>query len=108
MFTVCAPFADVPSRHDGSDLTTGSLVRTLRCDGTKALAATFNYDSTIIATSDNACQIKLWDVASGRDVKTLTGHAQPSLALAFARFGNEEIGSILASGSNDKTIRSLV
>ena len=44
--------------------------------------------------------MKLWDVAAGREVHTLTGHANIVTSLAFSPDGRW-----LATGSWDKTIK---
>src|SRR3569623_421105 len=52
------------------------------------IAVTSSYDNTL----------KLWDVATGRELRTLTGHQQQVFTLAISRDGLS-----LASGSRDNS-----
>jgi WD40 repeat protein len=44
-------------------------------------------------------EIRLWDVATGRELGSLNGHARPVRSLAFS-----PTGTLLATGSDDKTV----
>jgi WD40 repeat protein len=44
--------------------------------------------------------IRLWDVATGRCLEVLEGHARPVYAIAFSSDGHW-----LASGSEDQTVK---
>jgi WD40 repeat protein len=44
--------------------------------------------------------VKLWDVATGQETATLTGHTESIRVLAYAPDGRT-----LASGSYDRTVR---
>ena len=55
---------------------------------------------SILASGSNDHTVRLWDIREGKCLKTLQGHTQGVLSVAFAPEGN-----ILASGSNDYTVR---
>jgi WD40 repeat protein len=58
----------------------------------------FSPDGSLLASAGCDRTVKLWDVASGRLVKSLS-HADEVMAVAFSRDG-----SLLASGGYDKQI----
>lgn len=60
----------------------------------------FSPDGRTLATGCSDKTIRLWDVASGRLLRTLKGHLDAVWALAFAPDGHT-----LASGCSEKTIR---
>ena len=57
-------------------------------------------DSNFVATGSRDKSAKLWDVHSGREVRSFLGHDQTVNALAFTPDGKK-----LLSGSSDKTVR---
>lgn len=57
-------------------------------------------DSNFVATGSRDKSAKLWDVHSGREVRSFLGHDQAVNALAFTTDGKK-----LISGSSDKTVR---
>lgn len=63
---------------------------------TVAVSADTNY----IATGSKDKSIKIWEVSTGREVRSLLGHELTVTSLAFSANGK-----FLLSGSNDKTIR---
>jgi len=50
-----------------------------------ANAAAFTSDSKLLATGSADRAIKLWDVTSGTELATLTGHAKPIEGIAISR-----------------------
>ena len=63
---------------------------------------TFSPDGTTLVGSDMegwSNPIKLWDVETGKDLGTLSGHTEPIETLVFSRDGK-----MLASGSDDGTV----
>ena len=60
----------------------------------------FSPDGRTLASASWDQTVKLWDVASGRELKTLSGHAGKVTSVAFS-----PDGKALASGGADKTIK---
>src|SRR5438552_8007927 len=60
----------------------------------------FSPDSKTLASGSRDATIRLWDVASGQEFKTLKGHLSDVDSIAFS-----PDGKTLASGSDDKTIK---
>ncbi|TKS81190.1 Dynein assembly factor with WDR repeat domains 1 [Collichthys lucidus] len=59
----------------------------------------FNPQSTLVATGSMDATAKLWDVETGEEVATLTGHTAEVLFLCFNTVGNQ-----LVTGSFDHTV----
>jgi WD40 repeat protein len=60
----------------------------------------FSPDGRLLASGSDDKTIKLWEVASGSLVRTLSGHTNDVRSVAFSPDGR-----LLASGSDDKTIK---
>ena len=91
------------------DTATGSQLRTLTGSPTWINAVAFSPDGRMLASSSGTLaadgvnannSIKLWDVTSGRELRTLIGHAAWVTAVAFSRDGQ-----LLASASGDRTVK---
>jgi WD40 repeat protein len=80
----------------GSDLAKSAFTETLGIP----LTLTFSPDGQLLATGDVDRAIILWQVADGKKLLTLTGHASWVWSVAFS-----SDGKLLASGSDDKTIK---
>ncbi|MCC5644224.1 serine/threonine protein kinase, partial [Nostoc sp. CHAB 5824] len=57
-------------------------------------------DGKTLASGSEDKTIKLWDVSTGKALKTLTGHSSKVNSVVFS-----PDGKTLASGSEDKTIK---
>jgi WD40 repeat protein len=92
------------------EVATGREVRTLSGHGWDVTSVAFSPDGRLLASGSCGkagfffpCvqgEIKLWDVASGREVRTLSGHTNWVTSVAFSPDGR-----LLASGSDDNTIK---
>ena len=93
------------------DVSTGMEVRTLEGHRSWVLSVAFSPDGKLLASGScgqrdsyyGFCiqgEIKLWDVSSGREVRTLKGHSNDVESVAFS-----PDGKLLASGSDDTTIK---
>lgn len=65
-------------------------------------AVAFSADGKHLASAGGDLGIRLWDLSTGHNQRTLEGHTAPVRALAFSR---NEKGPILISASQDGTIR---
>jgi WD40 repeat protein len=75
-------------------------IRQLGGTGPWSSAVVISPDSKTVAAAGTGKIIHLWNLATGQELRTFTGHTGPIQALAFA-----PDGKTLASGTGDRTVR---
>ncbi len=73
---------------------------TLHADHSWTNATAFSPDGKLLATGGTDKAVRLWNVATGQLLRTLTGHSDNILHVVFSPDGKQ-----IASASSDKTIR---
>jgi WD40 repeat protein len=79
---------------------THSLIRSFAAHKDAIYSMALSPDDKILATGSYDQKIKLWDVETGKELKTLSGHNGCIFGLAF-----RPDGKILASASADRTVK---
>jgi len=75
--------------------------RVLGSHGYHVSAVVFSPDGTLLASCGNDKTIRLWDVASGKEVRSLRGHKAGVWGIAFSPDG----GLLASAGSKDLAVR---
>lgn len=68
--------------------------------GNRVTSVNFFPDHTRVATTGDDRAVRIWDVITGRELKTLTGHSDKVWVVAIS-----PDGKTLASGSNDHSVK---
>ena len=84
--------SDVSTRHN--------LIATLDAHTNWVTSVAFSPDGTMIASGSGDRTVKLWDVATQREIATLEAHRNVVYSVVFS-----PDGTMIASGSDDNTVR---
>ena len=101
--------SDEPDPNDGVvyvyDLKNGKKVHQLRGHESEVMAIAFSPDGRLLATGDDNSQIRIWDLTTGRTVRTL----QPDDEIRFCALAFSPDGQNLAVGGDhsDNTLWDL-
>ena len=85
--------------YDVSNLRSVERKHRLRAHSERAWSVAFSPDGEFLASSGGDALVRLWDYETGRAKKTLRGHEEQVLSIAFGA------GDTLATGSADGTVR---
>src|SRR5207244_10836988 len=66
-------------------------------------AVAFSIDGKTLASGSSDNTVKLWDVSTGAELRTLKGHSNSVVPVISVAFSPD--GRTLASGSSDKTVK---
>jgi RNA polymerase sigma factor (sigma-70 family) len=81
------------------DTVSGKKVFTIRHDG-KSLSVAYSPDGRTLASGSSDRTIRLWETATGKEIRSLAAHQGWVMSVAYS-----PDGKTLASGSADRTIR---
>lgn len=88
------------------DVRDGKCLRTLRGYTNWVMSLTFSPEGKTLVSGSNDHIVRLWDITTGECLKILQGHISGVQSVAFSPRGNQGgLGGMLASGSNDGTIK---
>jgi WD40 repeat protein len=94
------------------DVQTGTCIRTIAAHTQQIWAIAFHPNQPILATGSGDQRVKLWNIHTGDCFRTLQAHTSAVWAIAFnpdsnpdSNSNNELDNTILASGSQDQTVR---
>ncbi|MDP2430911.1 MAG: caspase family protein [Pseudomonadota bacterium] len=85
---------------EAADMDPPRLVATLRNIGISVESVAFSLDGRMMASGRNDKTLKLWDVATGKELRTFIGHSGSVFSVVFS-----PDGKTVLSGSSDKTLR---
>src|SRR5437667_12906614 len=70
------------------------------CRSKRLVQLAFSPDGQRLASGSRDSTVKVWEVATGKEVFTLRGHTEPVFSVAFSPNGRR-----LASSSYDRTVK---
>ncbi|HMD83087.1 MAG TPA: LpqB family beta-propeller domain-containing protein [Terriglobia bacterium] len=96
-----SPASAAPSLHSGQALKGGAtLLKTLLSHKDCIYSIAWSADGKLLASGSYDKMVKLWDAATGQEVKNLQDHIDAVFAVAFSPDGKH-----LASGSQDRSVK---
>src|SRR5437879_1359890 len=93
------------SGSDAQEKTAGpEIVAKLKGHTDAVYAVAYSPDGKLLVTASFDNTLKLWDAATGKEIKTYggpTGHSKQVISVGFS-----QDGSMIASGSTDNTLKT--
>ena len=74
-------------------------IQSIRCHGDRIRSITFSPDGKFLASGSDDNTVVLWEVSTGKHLRTLTGHTNHVTSVAFS-----PDGKLLAIGSDDNIV----
>ena len=69
------------------------------------LSVAYSPDAKYIVSGSYGGVLKLWDVATGREIRTFSGHSTPVITVAFSPDSKQIISGVYDQNLNEKTLK---